>query len=228
MTDLAKAIRKHGWDAFEHRVVKWFSDEDDALEHEKWLIAKHDTYNGYGYNGSPGGQKGGNKYLFSEEDVDEMVRLYVDEEMSTTDIAEKFGCSKATIQTRLKERGVLRSVAEACRKRSEDPKWRKNQAEAGRKRSEDPKWRKNQAEGARKRSDDPEWQKKQKEGVRKRTEDPKWQKKNAEGGRKRGKPCIVKGVEYPSASEAALGNEISQSWMNRLLHDPNKKDYKWK
>lgn len=67
--------------------------------------------------------------MFTEEQIDEMVRLYVDEGMSTLDIAERFGCSRVTICNRLNERGVMRSCAEANRISAEDPEYRKKRAE---------------------------------------------------------------------------------------------------
>lgn len=40
---LHKAIKKYGWDAFDHRIVAEFDDEDKAFEHEEYLIKTFNT-----------------------------------------------------------------------------------------------------------------------------------------------------------------------------------------
>jgi group I intron endonuclease len=61
------AIKKHGWDAFEHRVIASGVSRDEAIEQEIALITLHQTTNSkFGYNLTSGGD-GMNDYTHSEE-----------------------------------------------------------------------------------------------------------------------------------------------------------------
>lgn len=55
MTDLHKAIRKHGWDNFCDCFIKRSLTLDEAKILEKKLIAEYDTFKGPGYNMTSGG-----------------------------------------------------------------------------------------------------------------------------------------------------------------------------
>ena len=58
-----------------------------------------------------------NTSMFSDEEVAEMVKLYVEEEESGEELAYQFDCSSTTIREYLKKKGVLRSREDAQRLR---------------------------------------------------------------------------------------------------------------
>ena len=55
-----RAIRKYGWNSFEHEIVETGLTRDEALKIEKMLIAEYDSTNPEkGYNEAVGGEGGG-------------------------------------------------------------------------------------------------------------------------------------------------------------------------
>ena len=58
-----------------------------------------------------------NTSMFSDEEVAEIVRLYVEEEESGEELAYQFDCSGTTIREYLKKKGVLRNREDAQRLR---------------------------------------------------------------------------------------------------------------
>lgn len=53
-----RAIKKYGWDNFEHKILYEDLSEEDACEKEKQLIEEYKSYNNeYGYNRTLGGDK---------------------------------------------------------------------------------------------------------------------------------------------------------------------------
>lgn len=64
----SSAIKKYGWDSFEHIIVYSGLSKQDACKKEKELIALYNSNNPqYGYNNSIGGENPAEGAIFSEE-----------------------------------------------------------------------------------------------------------------------------------------------------------------
>lgn len=97
------AIREHGSDAFQVRLLDAFDDREEALEAEKEWIQTLDAYSS-GYNATRGGDKG--PVMVGEENplvkindetaykAVEAIQLY---EVPASHIAEELGCDKSII-----------------------------------------------------------------------------------------------------------------------------------
>ena len=68
---LHRAINKYGVDNFSLEVVGRYESEQEALEEEKYYIAKHNTFNGEGYNLTEGGD-GASGYKHTLEAIQKM------------------------------------------------------------------------------------------------------------------------------------------------------------
>lgn len=67
-TPICRAIKKYGWDGFEHVVLFENLSQEEASKKEIELIKEYKTQDGrYGYNTQPGGQLGNAGLKFSDE-----------------------------------------------------------------------------------------------------------------------------------------------------------------
>ena len=136
----AKAIKKYGWDGFEHiRLIEGLSKlEVDYFE--RFFIAFFDSQNPeFGYNSTAGGDENPMDNL--------MVRAKYDESMKKVHADPKW--------------------REKIREAMNDPSWWEKHREGVKKRSANPEWQKNHSEALKKLFTDPEWQEKHREGVKK-------------------------------------------------------------
>lgn len=101
------AINKYGFDAFEYEVVEEFDNIDDAYDSEIEYIRFFDSVSPNGYNISEGGKGGvlGNRIL-SEEDVDDIIDLHFNFDVSVKALAEKFECNRLTVSDAINRRGL--------------------------------------------------------------------------------------------------------------------------
>lgn len=118
---LSRAIRKYGWDNFEHIIIKIYDSKEEALLDEKFWISELKTNvtefgSDFGYNMNEGGnippsQKGkkrskehreimaktqfkpGHRLFFTEEQIEEIKK----DNKSINKIAKKFGVARSTI-----------------------------------------------------------------------------------------------------------------------------------
>lgn len=99
-----RAIKKYGWDAFEHQIVQSDLTEEEACALETELIEKNKTRNKkYGYNVCEGGSTGTTGVRYGE-DVRENMR-------------------KATYLTYEKDPDVKRQISESVKKLYDDPEY---------------------------------------------------------------------------------------------------------
>jgi group I intron endonuclease len=130
---ISKAIRKYGWDNFDHKIIEQFDCKGKALEAEKFWIKFFKSnilvYGGdYGYNLHEGGncppdqtghkhtdkvkmaisnaQKGNTRgCIFTDEQYVEMIKLY-NSGTPPKDIQKIFNCSNYVIYKALKRAGL--------------------------------------------------------------------------------------------------------------------------
>jgi len=96
-----KIYTKHNKDMFKFEILEEV-DKEKLNEKEIEWIKYYNTFNGPGYNNSPGGQslRGENSYLTvisSKEMGREIYELYKNEEIPLKDIIEEYNISKSTI-----------------------------------------------------------------------------------------------------------------------------------
>lgn len=78
-----KAIVKYGWDNIKHIILVEHITREMAGECEKYLIQKYKTNNNlYGYNNSPGGEKGNYGYRFTYEQRQKLSKRMKGHKMS--------------------------------------------------------------------------------------------------------------------------------------------------
>ena len=66
------AIKKYGWDNFEHEILKTCKTENEALEIEAYYILKYDSINN-GYNIALSGSKSGTYGRHLSEETKKMI-----------------------------------------------------------------------------------------------------------------------------------------------------------
>ena len=69
-----KKIRQYGWDGFDFEILD-VANEDNWKEKEKYWISYYNTFNGVGYNTTPGGDGEGYGGILSDEEVDYRSRI---------------------------------------------------------------------------------------------------------------------------------------------------------
>lgn len=99
-----RAIKKYGWDAFEHEIIQSGLTEKEACDLESELIEKNKTRNKkYGYNVCEGGSTGTTGVRYGE-DVRENMR-------------------KATYLTYERDPGLKRQISESVKKLYDNPEY---------------------------------------------------------------------------------------------------------
>lgn len=71
----SKKIREYGVENFEIIILEILSNQKEALEKEAYWVTHYNTYEGAGYNTSPGGIYGNPKHKLSEEEVFRIYQL---------------------------------------------------------------------------------------------------------------------------------------------------------
>lgn len=97
-TALSKALRKHGIENFNFKILE-ICDKEDLSEREIHYI---DLYNSYfnGYNETSGGEGVPNiSFKLTQKDIDEIYDLLLNSDLSQKEIAEKFNVGKDVIST---------------------------------------------------------------------------------------------------------------------------------
>lgn len=95
-----RAIRKYGYEAFEHSILE-FCDDEELNSREQYWIKYYATFP-QGYNMNCGGDCIGSHHLNYEE-IYETKILY---QMNARELADYFHCSIVTIQNALKAKGL--------------------------------------------------------------------------------------------------------------------------
>ena len=100
--DFHRAIRKLGPEAFEWKEVAQIDSRDKAEELEEFLIEELDTFNGDGYNCTPGGigVGSGEDHLYAiatDEEVIQAVVKYRTTKATLAEIADELGVTKSII-----------------------------------------------------------------------------------------------------------------------------------
>jgi group I intron endonuclease len=121
----ANAIKKYGWEAFEHEVLREGLTLDEANQIEQELIATHNTMSPNGYNLVSGGKNG----IPSEESIERMASKRRGRKLSDDHRARLSELGKAMPRERIEK---MVEAAREARKHQTGPHF--NQ---GRKRSED-------------------------------------------------------------------------------------------
>lgn len=90
----SRAIKKYGWDSFEHIVIKTGLTKDDACNEERRLIKKYRSNDErYGYNKSSGGEKPAFGVKMSKETRDKMRAAHIGKK-KPDGFAEKISAAK--------------------------------------------------------------------------------------------------------------------------------------
>jgi group I intron endonuclease len=115
-----KTIKKYGHQNFTYEIIKICETNEEAYEYEKVLVNLFDLRNHkYGYNLAPGGAGGSTKYKvcgdlkeyfkgkyvgsksvrakYSNEESIAILTEYSTGEITTYELAEKYGCGKSTM-----------------------------------------------------------------------------------------------------------------------------------
>lgn len=91
-----KKIRQYGWDNFDFEILEIASTEN-WCEREKYWISYYNTYQGPGYNETPGGDDYDHLNLLNEQEVDSIISLLQQSTISEKKIAEEYNVSLSLI-----------------------------------------------------------------------------------------------------------------------------------
>ena len=141
-----KAVRKHGWDNFDHEAWE-LTSESEMYYAEKYLIAYyHTTESEFGYNHSSGGEKGALGCTRSEE----FRRRISESNKKRAKDPEYREKVSESIRKSLSDSEVRRKMSEERKERWSDPEYKKHLSEVQKKVHSDPEYKKHLSE-ARKR-----------------------------------------------------------------------------
>lgn len=91
-----KKIRQYGWDNFDFEILD-VANEDNWKEKEKYWISYYNTFNGVGYNTTPGGDGEGYGGILSDEEVEGICYLLEDNQIPQAMIAIEYGVSQTLV-----------------------------------------------------------------------------------------------------------------------------------
>ena len=91
-----KKIRQYGWDGFDFEILD-VANEDNWKEKEKYWISYYNTFNGVGYNTTPGGDGEGYGGILSDEEVEGICYLLEDNQIPQAMIAIEYGVSQTLV-----------------------------------------------------------------------------------------------------------------------------------
>ena len=131
-TKFMNAIRKYGWNNFEHEVLFENLTEEDALEIEKDLIQKYNSYRN-GYNSSLGGDYGG----YTEE-VKNKISNSVKELWKNDEYRKHMSEAHKGIATSLGHKHseeTKKKMSQIVKERCKDENYRKKLSESAKKRA---------------------------------------------------------------------------------------------
>lgn len=99
MQYIHKAIAKHGIDNFEFSILEGFTTAEEALKAEVEYIAKYNSFGKGGYNLTPGGEgvKAALNKKLTNKQVIQLVRDYVEQDISLKDLCIKYDISRDSI-----------------------------------------------------------------------------------------------------------------------------------
>ena len=110
-----RAIKCHGSSIFRARILETFDEYNRGIlnERERYWIHEGDTFNNpFHYNLAPGGEGfcSGSEHPFYRKDIDNNLikDMYVNQKMTTTEIAEELGIHVNTIIGRLEKMNINR------------------------------------------------------------------------------------------------------------------------
>lgn len=89
-------IRQYGWDNFDFEILD-VANEDNWKEKEKYWIEYYNTFNGAGYNTTPGGDGESYGGILSEEEVDGIYKMLKDNQIPQEMIAIEYGISQTLV-----------------------------------------------------------------------------------------------------------------------------------
>lgn len=91
-----KKIRQYGLDQFDFEILE-VANETNWAEREKYWIAFYNTYNGSGYNSTPGGDDNTQKSILNEEEVSLIIDRLRENNEAHYEIAIDFGISSTLL-----------------------------------------------------------------------------------------------------------------------------------
>lgn len=105
---IAKAIRKYGKEHFKIELLEEIPNcsQEQLNDREIYWIAYYDSYHN-GYNSTTGGQGLGTYQKLSEEEENELLKLY-QEGIGSVKIAKMFNVDKTTVMNYVKKHGLSR------------------------------------------------------------------------------------------------------------------------
>lgn len=106
-----RAMIKYGIENFSFQLIaaSWSDKQKDVDELERELIHQHDSRNpNKGYNLAPGGSEAWNKKIFTEEQEQQIIKLYTIDQLNQTEIGKMMNCCKAIILNVLKKHNIPR------------------------------------------------------------------------------------------------------------------------
>ena len=196
----AKAIKKYGWNGFEHIPLIEKLSKIDVDYFERFFITFFDSQNPeFGYNLTAGGDENPmDNPVTREHYYEAMKKMHADPEYQKK---HREGAKKMATNPEWQKKHH-----EVLKKMHADPEWRENVRKANQKLSTDPEWLRKNREGVKKRSANIEYQKKHREVLKKMHADPEWRKKQREGAKKICKKvlCVETKIVYDSQKEAAI------------------------
>lgn len=93
-----KAISKYGWDSINWEIIDTVSSLEGAKSKEIKLISEYDSYNKGGYNITKGGDYPSKVcYKVSDEDVDNIKRLLVENKLTMQEVSDKYNIAKSLV-----------------------------------------------------------------------------------------------------------------------------------
>ena len=107
-TGIYGAFKKYGIEHFHPQIIEKCSDEM-LDEREIYWISHYNTYQGEGYNLTPGGQNGSSEPKINLPQQ-EIISLYQTKNYSYKQLADLYGCSDKTISKRLNSWGVPKTL----------------------------------------------------------------------------------------------------------------------
>lgn len=87
-----KKLRQYGLDGFDFEILE-IANENNWAEREQYWIAYYNTFNGVGYNSTPGGENGENLHKLTDEEAQSILYLLANSDVSYREIEIEYNIS---------------------------------------------------------------------------------------------------------------------------------------
>lgn len=91
-----KKLRQYGVDGFDFEILE-VANETNWAEREQYWIQYYNTFNGVGYNSTPGGENGEHLHKLNEQEVISIIDLLLNTDTSYHDIEIEYNISSALL-----------------------------------------------------------------------------------------------------------------------------------